>query len=40
MPVRRTGDVFLKNKLVDPVVVEANDGPTDDVFIARVKKQV
>ena len=42
MPVRKTVDVFLKDKLVAsyPVVVEAIDGPTDDDFIARVKKQM
>jgi hypothetical protein len=42
MPVRKTVDVFLKDKLVAsyPVVVEAIDRPTDDDFIARVKKQM
>ena len=42
MPVRKTVDVFLKDKLVAsyPVVVEAIDGPADDDFIARVKQQM
>ena len=42
MPVRKTVDVFLRDKLVAsyPVVVEAIDGPTDDDFIARVRKQM
>jgi hypothetical protein len=42
MPVRKTVDIFLKDKLVAsyPVVVEAIDRPTDDAFIARVKEQM
>ena len=42
LPVRKTVDVFLKDKLVAsyPVVVEAIDRPTDDDFIARVKEQM
>ena len=42
LPVRKTVDVFLKDKLVAsyPVVVGAIDRPADDDFIARVKKQM
>jgi hypothetical protein len=40
--VRKTVDVFLQDKLVAsyPVIVEGIDRPTDDDFIARVKKQM